>query len=165
MCEQQPQDTEQATTQTEEHAAPWNADDFNPEKAWRLVQNLRQEVDDLKTKNTQISQQSTEQAQALADVTAQRDHEVLTHTFDRMVAGNPMLRDAKLEDVGPVEPGHESEAIQAYLDHVELEAYRNGLDRRLNPVHYNRAKPTGGSDPSRSAKRQDWLGSALDDMA
>lgn len=154
MCEQQPQ--------TGEQAAPWSADDFNPEKAWRLVQNLRQEVDDLKTKNTQISQQSTEQAQALADVTAQRDHEVLAHTFDRMVADNPMLQGAKLEEVGPVEPGHERDAVQAYLDRVELEAYRNGLDKRVNTVHVNRAKPSGGSDPTRSVKNRDWLGSVLD---
>ena len=39
---------EQPKAQQEQKQAPWTAENFNPEVAWQLVQNLRQEVADLK---------------------------------------------------------------------------------------------------------------------
>lgn len=46
-----------APTEPEQPAPPWGSDqEFNPEKAWRLIQNLRSEVGELKPKAQKLAE-------------------------------------------------------------------------------------------------------------
>ncbi|ACV09805.1 hypothetical protein [Jonesia denitrificans] len=140
---------------------PWGSDeDFNPEKAWKLIENLRAESKDAKSKV-----KAFEDAQLTAAEKAERDLQELRSNYEtaqltnarlQALVDNPSLKAEDLELIA----GSTAEEIQANAAKL---AERLGSGIPAAPPT-NKPQPVlrGGADPvTNTAEPVDWLRAAL----
>lgn len=156
---------EPATVEPAEPAPPWgSADEFNPDKAWALIQNLRTENTEVKTKNREF-----EDAKLTAEEKATRDLEELRTNFAQSqtqnarlqaLVDNPALQAEDLELIA----GSSPEEIKANA--AKLAARLGSGTTATTPSVAGRPQqvvPRGGADPSQNQEPEptDWLRAAI----
>lgn len=147
-------------------APPWgSADEFDPEKAWNLIQNLRTENTEVKDKN-----RAFEDAKLSAEGKAARDLEELQTNFAQAqtqnarlqaLVDNPGLQAEDLELIA----GSTPEEIQANA--AKLAARLGSGTTATTPPASGRPQrvvPRGGADPSHNQAPEptDWLRAAIE---
>lgn len=176
-----PEETTQPTTETTEQEAvggeqspPWGSDEeFDPERAWKLIQNLRSESADAKSKAQKVAEleaqiRSLEDANLTDAEKAERDLEEARDHAQSLAVENAVLRagvDYKLsaEDIELL--GEQLQGIPAgdVPERAAKLAARLGAGTPTKPLS---ARPQealrGGADPITPINTQgDWLREAL----
>ena len=141
-AQQSEPDANNAEGQTDgqqEPQAPWEREgqQFDPATAWKLIQNLREENGTLKHKNGELANKNRayEDAKLTETEKTQRDLDEANQKIARLEADNAWSR--------------------ALAAHPQLTA-----EDLRNPA--NRAKPTGGMDPTKPSRPSDWMRDAFD---
>ena len=134
----------------QEPRAPWEREgqQFDPATAWKLIQNLREENGTLKHKNGELADKNRayEDAKLTETEKTQRDLDEANQKIARLEAdGTPERIEAK--------------AAKLAARYAAQAAVRNGPAFN-EPA--NRAKPTGGMDPTRPSRPSDWMRDAID---
>jgi len=158
----EPQETENT-----EQKPPWGDEDFNPDTAWKLVQNTRADREKLKAERDELAakikavedEKMTEQERVHRDLEAAQQQlaEVnLQKAWAEARATHPQLTDEDFSLLGASTPEEVSEKAAKLAARIASQA---PADPKLatNPL---RAQPHGGVDPSSSVKT-DWLRDAL----
>lgn len=145
----------------QEPRAPWEREgqQFDPATAWKLIQNLREENGTLKHKNGELAE--TEKTQRDLDEANQKIARLeADNAWAHALAAHPQL---SAEDRELVEDGTperiEAKAAKLAARYAAQAAVRNGPAFN-EPA--NRAKPTGGMDPTRPSRPSDWMRDAID---
>jgi hypothetical protein len=154
--DEQPNDKQTDKKSTDAQTPPWGSDEeFNPEKAWQLVQNLRADKDKLTTKVTDYerSVQEAEDAKkddltkALDKVTAA---EKRAAEAERQLIVAKALRDhpelSEIEDVEDFLTGETAEEIEAKA--VRLAAGRKPAEPKQDPSRRPRSALVPGHSTS-----------------
>ncbi|MDY4677594.1 MAG: hypothetical protein SO360_01840 [Bifidobacterium tsurumiense] len=138
--------------------APWEreGEEFNPEKAWKLIQNLKAEKQALAEKNRafeneKLSEQERTQRD-LDEANAKLAQTLMAQAIAEARAEHPQLTEEDFELIGAGSPD-EVKAKAAKLAE-RLEAQAASQTKQINPIM--RSTPRGGSDPT-SAPSKDWL--------
>lgn len=162
-----PQHEQEPPADTGKSKAPWERDggEFDPETAWKLIQNLREENSGLKKKNREYEDAKlTEQQKAERDLAETRE-QIARLQADKAWADararHPELTDTDRELVGdgtPEQIGQRADMLAKRIT-AQAAASQTGAGRR--PA-INYAQPTGGSDPTRTPGHTDWMREALD---
>lgn len=155
---QQAAETPQAPEQQapEPEQAPWEKEgvEFDAEKAWNLVQNLRDENKGLKEKNRAYEDEKLSEKERadrdLAETRAQIEQLRLEKTRAEIRAKYPALTDDDMEFLGSGSP-EELEAKAAKLA-ARIAPQAEAVPDHINPIVRN---PTGGIDPTATPKSAD----------
>ena len=161
----QTQQTQQGGHEEAKQQPPWerNGEDFDPEKAWHLIENLRHEKEDLAQKN-----RAYEDEKLTARQKADRD---LKEAQDRLAqvqakaawaearAKHPCLSEEDYDLIGAGTPEQIADKAAKLAERIEAQAASDAGRKPTNPVL--RANPTGGNDPTAS-KSKDWVRDALE---
>ena len=165
----QTQQTQQGKLEDAKQQAPWerNGEDFDPEKAWHLIENLRHEKEDLAQKN-----RAYEDEKLTARQKADRD---LKEAQDRLAqvqakaawaearAKHPCLSEEDYDLIGAGTPEQIADKAAKLAARIEAQAASDAGRKPTNPVL--RANPTGGNDPTTtptSSKSKDGVRDALE---
>ena len=158
-----PPATEQpAGTDPQPEPKPWEKDGqpFDPERAWNLVQHLREENKGLKEKNRAYEDEKlTEKEKAdrdLAETRAQIEQLRTEKTLAEIRAKYPALTADDMEFLGTGSP-EELEQKAAKLA-ARLKTAAPSEPEHLNPL---RRQPSGGIDPTGNGKPRDFIRDAL----
>lgn len=121
--------------QPEQPAPPWGSDDeFNPEKAWRLIQNLRNENAELKPFRTKAQELEDAQKTDLERLTDQ-----LTQTQQELTEARSAALRAEVRATRPdLKP-----AQVARLQGTTIEELLEDADEVYGPAPEEPTKPTG----------------------
>ena len=146
---------------------PWEKDGqpFDPERAWNLVQHLREENKGLKEKNRAYEDEKlTEKEKADRDLTetrAQIEQLRTEKTLAEIRAKYPALTADDMEFLGTGSP-EELEQKAAKLA-ARLQPAGTGTEPKpnINPL---RRQPTGGTDPTGNDQPHDFIREALAGM-
>lgn len=152
---------------------PWERDgeEFSPEKAWKLIENLRADNAKLKTSNesSNAKLREIEDAKLTEQEKLQRD---LKEARERLADVNrakawaearakyPQLTEQDFDLIGggtPEEIAGKAAKLAARID--AQDASKRGQEN-INPLRRTPAKPSGGTDPT-SAPAKDWLRAAI----
>ncbi|RSX46113.1 hypothetical protein [Bifidobacterium castoris] len=148
-----------AASEPQEPQNPWG-DDFDADKAWKLVQHLREENKDLKDKNRAYEDEKLSEREKadrdLAETKAELDRLRLAKTLAEIRAKHPSLSEEDMEFLGSGSP-EELEAKAAKLAARLKPAAPDGPEH-LNPL---RRQPTGGIDPTGNGRPRDFIREAL----
>lgn len=148
-----------AAPEPQEPQNPWG-DDFDADKAWTLVQHLREENKDLKDKNRAYEDEKLSEREKadrdLAETKAELDRLRLAKTLAEIRAKYPTLSEDDMEFLGSGSP-KELEAKAAKLA-ARLKTAEPNEPEHLNPL---RRQPTGGIDPTGNGKPRDFIRDAL----
>ncbi len=159
------QEDQQGGHEEAKQQAPWerNGEDFDPEKAWHLIENLRHEKEDLAQKN-----RAYEDEKLTARQKADRD---LKEAQDRLAqvqakvawaearAKHPCLSEEDYDLIGAGTPEQIADKSAKLAARIEAQAASDAGRKPTNPVL--RANPTGGNDPTAS-KPKNWVRDALE---
>ena len=165
QTQQTQQEDQQGGHDEAKQQPPWerNGEDFNPEKAWHLIENLRHENEDLAQKN-----RAYEDEKLTARQKADRD---LKEAQDRLAqvqakaawaearAKHPCLSEEDYDLIGAGTPEQIADKAAKLAARIEAQAASDAGRKPTNPVL--RANPTGGNDPTAS-KSKDWVRDALE---
>ena len=165
QTQQTQQDDQQGGHEEAKQQPPWerNGEDFDPEKAWHLIENLRHEKEDLAQKN-----RAYEDEKLTARQKADRD---LEEAQDRLAqvqakaawaearAKHPCLSEEDYDLIGAGTPEQIADKAAKLAARIEAQAASDAGRKPTNPVL--RANPTGGNDPTAS-KSKDWVRDALE---
>jgi hypothetical protein len=163
--------TEGQTDGQREPQAPWEREgqQFDPATAWKLIQNLREENGTLKHRNGELADKNRayEDAKLTETERTQRDLDEANQKIARLEADNawaqalaahPALKPEDRELVGDGTP-EQIEARAAKL--ATRYAAQAATNANGNP--FNRAHPTGGTDPTIPPRHSDWMREALEE--
>lgn len=164
MADEQEVEQTEVEPQVEAQAeqAPWEKEgvDFDAEKAWKLVQNLREENKGLKAKNREYEDaQMSEREKAdrdLAETRAEIERLTLEKTRAEIRAKYPILTDEDMEFLGAGNPDDLTQRAARLV--ARLEVQEPDKDRMYEPM---RRKPQGGLDPTAKSKQTDFIREAL----
>lgn len=158
-----PAGTEQAGTE----APPWGSDEeFSPEKAWNLIQNLRSDNTELKSKSSEASArlQEIEDAKLTESEKLTRDLETTRTENGSLSLENARLKAVLAHDALTID----DLALIGGTTAEEVEEAAAKLAARLGtgaPTPPPSARPQaalrGGGDPTVATEPTDWLRSAL----
>lgn len=165
QTQQTQQEDQQGGHDEAKQQPPWERDgeDFDPEKAWHLIENLRHEKENLAQKN-----RAYEDEKLSARQKADRD---LKEAQDRLAqvqakaawaearAKHPCLRKEDYDLIGAGTPEQIADKAAKLAARIEAQAASDAGRKPTNPVL--RANPTGGNDPTAS-KSKDWVRDALE---
>lgn len=140
---------------------PWGSDeDFNPEKAWNLIENLRAEAKDAKAKVRDF-----EDANLSAQEKAERDLQELRTNYEASQLTNARLQalvdnpGLKAEDLDLI-AGSTAEEVKANA--AKLAARLGSGIPATPPTQHSQPVLRGGADPVTNASEPtDWLRDAL----
>lgn len=141
---------------------PWDKDGepFDPERAWKLVQHLREENKGLKDKNRAYEDEKLSEREKadrdLAETKAELEQLRLAKTLAEIRAKYPNLSEDDMEFLGSGSP-EELEAKAAKLA-ARLKTAAPSEPEHLNPL---RRQPSGGIDPTGHGKPRDFIRDAL----
>lgn len=150
---------------------PWERDgeEFSPEKAWKLIENLRadntklkesndsssaklREIEDAKLTEQEKLQRDLKEAQEqLADVNRAK-------AWAEARAKYPQLTEQDFDLIGAATPEEITDKAAKLAARLDAQAVSKTDSNHINPLL--RADPTGGTDPT-SKKTDDWMRSAL----
>jgi hypothetical protein len=150
---------------------PWERDgeEFSPEKAWKLIENLRadntklkesndsssaklREIEDAKLTEQEKLQRDLKEAQEqLADVNRAK-------AWAEARAKYPQLTEQDFDLIGAATPEEITDKAAKLAARLDAQAVSKTDSDHINPLL--RADPTGGTDPT-SKKTDDWMRSAL----
>lgn len=166
--EPQSEDTQQER-QEQTSTPPWERDgvEFDAEKAWNLIQNLRADNTKLKEANeTQKTQLKTYEDEKLSETERlQRDLDAANEciaqyksneTWAAIKAAHPLLSDADKELIG----GGSEQEMQARAAKLAARLEQAQAAHRVPATSTMPTQPTGGTDPS-SLTSRDWLRDAM----
>lgn len=147
------------TSEPQEPQNPWG-DDFDADKAWKLVQHLREENKGLKEKNRAYEDEKLSDKEKadrdLAEAKAQLEQLRTAKTLAEIRAKHPILSDDDMELLGSGSP-EDLEAKAAKLA-ARLKSAAPHEPEHLNPL---RRQPSGGTDPTGNAAPHDFIREAL----
>lgn len=158
-----PQEQEQPV-ESGKDKAPWerNGAEFDPETAWKLIQNLKDEVSGLKAEKRQREDETlTESQKAQRDLKEALEENVklkADNAWATAMAAHPQLKPEDRELIGNGTP--EEIAAKAAKLAARYAAQATAQTQNTNPL--NNAKPTGGTDPTKPSRHTDWIREALD---
>ena len=157
-------------TETPAPTPPWGSDEeFQPERAWKLIQNLREERDEWKGKFEPVSQRLREidEAALTAEQKAARDLEEATQAASALQSENALLKAAldhglSLDDLALLD-GLPAEVM---AERASALAERLKASQGPGPMPTDRPKPhllRGGHNPSVDPERtpEDIVAEAL----
>ena len=156
-----------------EPTPPWERDgvDFDPRKAWTLIQHLRddnaklkvanetngaklREIEDAKlTEHEKLERDLKEAREQLASVN-------LAKAWAEARARHPQLTEQDLDLIGAGTPEQIEEKAAKLAARIDAQAAHDAGQHNINPLLRKPAKPTGGMDPTSAAGR-DWLREAF----
>ena len=155
------------TEQPAADAPPWGSDEeFNPEKAWNLIQNLRTDNTELKSKSSEASArlQEIEDAKLTESEKLTRDLETTRTENGSLSLENARLKAVLAHDALTID----DLALIGGTTAEEVEEAAAKLAARLGtgaPTPPPSARPQaalrGGGDPTVATEPTDWLRSAL----
>ena len=155
--------------QTAEPQAPWERDGetFDPEKAWKLIQNLREEKEQLSTKNRALEDEKLTKQQRMERDLNEANEKIKAYetrtAWAEAKAAHPMLNDDDLNLIGAGSPEEIKDKAAKLAARLEAQAAANPVNQTepnaSNPML--RPQPTGGNDPTTGDGGNDWLRSAL----
>lgn len=155
--------------QTAEPQAPWERDGekFDPEKAWKLIQNLREEKEQLSTKNRALEDEKLTKQQRMERDLNEANEKIKAYetrtAWAEAKAAHPMLSDDDLNLIGAGSPEEIKDKAAKLAARLEAQAAANPVNQTepnaSNPML--RPQPTGGNDPTTGDGGNDWLRSAL----
>lgn len=158
--------------QTGQHAepkAPWERDGetFDPEKAWKLIQNLREEKEQLSTRNRALEDEKLTKQQRMERDLNEANEKIKAYetrtAWAEAKAAHPMLSDDDLNFIGAGSPEEIKDKAAKLAARLEAQAAANPVNQ-MEPNASNpmlRPQPTGGNDPTTGDGGNDWLRSAL----
>ena len=167
MAEEVEEATATEESGTPEATPPWgSAEEFNPEKAWDLIQNVRSDKDTLKSENEALAAQvkAFEDEKLSDQEKAERDRQEQATASATLASENAILKAVIKhgltdEDVELLQ-GIPAEQI---AQRAEKLAARLGTGApKQNPLQRTPKEALrGGSDPSTPAQSGDWLRAML----
>lgn len=160
--------TETTTTAATETAAtpPWGSDeDFKPEKAWNLIQNLRKDVTDLKARpvlddDAKAKLDAFEKSEAANKTELEKANESLTRYQSEVQTWRGAAVGAKVQALAAADFADPTDAVTAladknYLDaggQIDEAAIKTDLAALLeSKPHYKRPEAAGPRVPAPSA--------------
>lgn len=160
--------------QTGQHAepkAPWERDGetFDPEKAWKLIQNLREEKEQLSTRNRALEDEKLTKQQRMERDLNEANEKIKAYetrtAWAEAKAAHPLLSDDDLNFIGAGSPEEIKDKAAKLAARLEAQAAANPVNQTepnaSNPML--RPQPTGGNDPTTGDGGNDWLRSALNE--
>ncbi|WP_026645556.1 hypothetical protein [Bifidobacterium sp. AGR2158] len=157
------QDDAQTNPEDHKEQSPWEkaGEQFDPEKAWNLVQHLREENKGLKERNRAYEDErlsDKEKAERdLAEAREQLERVKAERTLAQIRAKYPQLTDGDMDFLGsgtPEELNARAAKLAARFDAAKASA---GPEGNINPL---RRRPSGGTDPTKP-RHTDWIRDAL----
>ncbi|PJM80003.1 hypothetical protein [Bifidobacterium scaligerum] len=152
---------------------PWERDgeEFSPEKAWSLIQHLREDNSKLRTASEASSAKlrEIEDAKLTEQEKLQRDlkeaHEQLAQVnmakaWAEARAKHPSLTEQDFDLIGGGSPEEVMAKAAKLAARIDAQAAKNADQNNINPIL--RAQPTGGSDPT-GGEKTDWARRVLTD--
>jgi hypothetical protein len=145
--------------------APWEreGEEFDPAKAWSLIQNLRKEKTELTQKNRAYEDEKlTEQEKAQRDLKEAQDQLAKVQqdkAWAEARARYPQLKDEDFDLIGAGTPEQITDKAAKLAARIDAQAASDADSRTINPLL--RAQPTGGSDPTKAGSDKDWLREAM----
>ncbi|PLS23792.1 hypothetical protein BLI708_00340 [Bifidobacterium imperatoris] len=152
---------------------PWERDgeEFSPEKAWNLIQHLREDNSKLKTASEASSAKlrEIEDAKLTEQEKLQRD---LKETREQLAQVNmakawaearakyPSLTEQDFDLIGGDNPEEVMDKAAKLAARIDAQAAKDADQNNINPLQRVHAKPSGGTDPT-SNPATDWLRDAL----
>lgn len=152
---------------------PWERDgeQFDAEKAWNLIQHLREDNAKLKESNEtngaklkQIEDAKlTEQEKLQRDLKDARQQlaEVnMAKAWAEARAAHPCLTEQDFDLIGGGTPEEIAGKAAKLAARIDAQAASKRGQENINPLRRTPAKPSGGTDPT-SAPSKDWLRAAM----
>lgn len=152
---------------------PWERDgeEFSPEKAWKLIENLRADNAKLKTSNesSNAKLRAIEDAKLSEQEKLQRD---LKEAREQLADVNrakawaearakyPQLTEQDFDLIGGGTPEEIAGKAAKLAARIDAQAASKRGQENINPLRRTPAKPSGGTDPT-SASSKDWLRAAM----
>ena len=155
--------------QTGQHAepqAPWERDGekFDPEKAWKLIQNLREEKDHLSTKNRALEDEKLTKQQRMERDLNEANEKIKAYetrtAWAEAKAAHPLLTDDDLNLIGAGSPEEIKDKAAKLAERLEAQAASVSKNNQTEPDASNpmlRPRPTGGNDPTGGNGKTDWI--------
>ncbi|BAQ32084.1 hypothetical protein [Bifidobacterium scardovii] len=150
---------------------PWERDgeDFSPEKAWKLIENLRSDNAKLRESNesSNAKLREIEDSKLTEQEKLQRD---LSEAQARLAEADrakawadarskwPQLKEEDFDLLGAATPEEIADKAAKLAARIPAQAADGADQKNINPIL--RAKPTGGGDPT-VTENADWLRDAL----
>lgn len=146
----EPEPTPPSASSTDDTKAPWTAEDFDPEKAWNLVQNLRKENSESKAKVKAFEDEKLT-AQEKADRDLKEAQEQLAglqrdKALAEARAKHPVLSDDDMQFLGSGSPKEIEERAAKLAARLEQAQAASQGNQHINPM--SRMPLTGGTDPT-----------------
>lgn len=177
--QQEPADADTAVTepaaqtgQTAEPKAPWERDGetFDPEKAWKLIQNLREEKEQLSTKNRALEDEKLTKQQRMERDLNEANEKIKAYetrtAWAEAKATHPMLTDDDLNLIGAGSPEEIKDKAAKLAARLEAQAAANPVNHTepnaSNPML--KPKPSGGNDPTNGDNGMDWVREAFNNL-
>lgn len=160
------------TGQTAEPKAPWERDGetFDPEKAWKLIQNLREEKEQLSTKNRALEDEKLTKQQRMERDLNEANEKIKAYetrtAWAEAKAAHPLLTDDDLNLIGAGSPEEIKDKAAKLAARLEAQAASNPANQTepnaSNPML--KPKPVGGNDPTGGTKGMDWVREAFNNL-
>lgn len=154
------------TGQNHEPQAPWERDGetFDPEKAWKLIQNLREEKEQLSTKNRALEDEKLTKQQRMERDLNEANEKIKAYetrtAWAEAKAAHPMLTDDDLNLIGAGSPEEIKTKAAKLAERLEAQAASVSKNNQTEPDASNpmlRPRPTGGNDPTGGNGKTDWI--------
>lgn len=152
--------------QTAEPQAPWERDGetFDPEKAWKLIQNLREEKEQLSTKNRALEDEKLTKQQRMERDLNEANEKIKAYetrtAWAEAKAAHPLLTDDDLNLIGAGSPEEIKDKAAKLAERLEAQAASVSKNNQTEPDASNpmlRPRPTGGNDPTGGNGKTDWI--------
>lgn len=143
---------------------PWEGEQFDAEKAWKLVQNLRRENGEKSARLKEVEDAKlTEQQKADRDL-KETQNQIAQLRIDKAVAEaraqHPSLTDEDFELIGAGTPDEIADKAAKLAARINAQTASNA--KYTNPLNNPLlAKPSGGNDPTKKSTDVDWLREAF----
>lgn len=154
------------TGQNLEPKAPWERDGetFDPEKAWKLIQNLREEKEQLSTKNRALEDEKLTKQQRMERDLNEANEKIKAYetrtAWAEAKAAHPLLTDDDLNLIGAGSPEEIKDKAAKLAERLEAQAASVSKNNQTEPDASNpmlRPRPTGGNDPTGGNGKTDWI--------
>ena len=147
---------------------PWGSDeDFNAERAWELIQNLRSDKDSLKTKADEYSSKvrEYEDAKLTVEQKAARDLKEQQESYATLASENALLKAAiehglSADDMELLR-GLPADAIAERAAKLAARLVGTGAPKQNPLIRQPKEALRGGSTPNTPNETGDWLRQAL----
>lgn len=154
------------TGQDAEPKAPWERDGeaFDPEKAWKLIQNLREEKEQLSTRNRALEDEKLTKQQRMERDLNEANEKIKAYetrtAWAEAKAAHPLLTDDDLNLIGAGSPEEIKDKAAKLAERLEAQAASVSKNNQTEPDASNpmlRTRPTGGNDPTGGNGKTDWI--------